>query len=339
MEPFAMSTFTRRRFIRTAATVTALVFAPAIIGRAQAQAPTTLTVASLLGDDKPETQIWHRMRDIVAEKLPGQFNFNIVGNAALGGEKEVAEGIRLGSVQASLSTVSALSGWVPEAQLLDLPFLFRDAAHVRATVTGPMGAELKEKFTAQNFVVLDFINYGARHLLTKEPVTAPAQLSGKRIRVIQTPLHTRLWSAFGTTPIGIPIPETYNALQTGVADAMDLTKSAYAGFRLYEVVPYLTQTGHIWASGVVYFSAAFWNGLNAEQQQVFQAAASVCAAHFNELIIADERRSMALAAEHGGKVLQPEDRAAWEEGAQSVWQDLAAIVGGRDKIEAIRWAR
>lgn len=330
-----MSTLTRRSFIRTTAAAGAgLVFAPAIVGRAQAQA--TLTVASLFGDDKPETQIWHRIRDIVEAKLPGQFNFNIVGNAALGGEKEVAEGIRLGSVQASLSTVSALSGWVPEVQLLDLPFLFRDAAHVRATVTGETGAELKEKLAAQNFVVLDFINYGARHLLTKEPVTTPDQLSGKRIRVIQSPLHTKLWSAFGTTPIGIPIPETYNALQTGVADAMDLTKSAYAGFKLYEVVPYLTETGHIWASGVVYFSTPFWNGLNDEQKEVLQQAASEGAAHFDGLIVADEDRSIATAAEHGGKVLQPESREAWEEGAQGVWRDFADVVGGRDKIEAVK---
>lgn len=330
-----MSMLTRRSFIRTTAAVgTGLVFAPAIIGRAQAQ--TTLTVASLLGDDKPETLIWHRIRDLVEQKLPGQFNFNIVGNAALGGEKEVAEGIRLGSVQASLSTVSALSGWVPEVQLLDLPFLFRDAAHVRATVTGETGAELKEKLAAQNFVAADFINYGARHLLIKEPVTRPGQLSGKRIRVIQSPLHTRLWSAFGATPVGIPIPETYNALRTGLADAMDLTKSAYAGFRLYEVVPYLTETGHIWASGVVYFAAQFWNGLEDEQRQVFQEAASEGAVHFNELIVIDEERSMALATEHGGKVLQPDDRAAWKEGAHDVWQDFADIVGGRDKIESIR---
>lgn len=330
-----MSMLTRRSFIRTAAAAGAgLILAPAIVGRAQAQ--TTLTVASLFGDDKPETQIWHKIRDLVEEKLPGQFSFNIVGNAALGGEKEVAEGIRLGSVQASLSTVSALSGWTPELQLLDLPFLFRDAAHVRATVSGDVGVDLKQKLAAQNFVVADFINYGARHLLTKEPVTRPDQLRGKRIRVIQSPLHTKLWSAFGTTPIGIPIPETYNALQTGVADAMDLTKSAYAGFKLYEVVPYLTETGHIWASGVVYFSTPFWDGLNDEQKQVLQEAASEGAAYFDELIVADEGRSLALAAEHGGKVVQPEARDEWEKGARGVWQDFADIVGGLDKIEAVR---
>jgi len=330
-----MTASTRRRFLRNAAAAAAgLAIAPAVIGRAQAK--TTLTVASLFGDDKPETRIWLKIRDLVEEEQPGRFTFNIVRNAALGGEKEVAEGIRLGSVQASLSTVSALSGWVPEVQMLDLPFLFRDAGHVRKVVDGKMGDELRQKLAAQNFVVGDFINYGARHLLTREPVTRPGQLAGKRIRVIQSPLHTRLWSAFGATPIGIPITETYNALQTGVADAMDLTKSAYAGFRLYEVVPCLTETGHIWASGVVYFSTAFWNGLSGDEKAVFRQAANRGAIYFNRLIAEDENRSVALAIEHGGRVVAAEAREEWEKGARAVWKDFADIVGGRDRIEAVR---
>lgn len=330
-----MNLLHRRSFLTTATAFGAgALFAPTLIGRARAQ--TTLTIASLFGEDKPETKIWLKIRELVEAKLPGQFHFNIVKNGALGGEKEVAEGVRLGSIQASLSTVSALSGWVPELQILDLPFLFRDGEHVRKAVQGDTGQELKGKLLAQNFVAADFINYGARHLLTKEAVTRPEQLEGKRIRVIQSPLHTTLWSSFGMTPIGIPITETYNALATGVADAMDLTKSAYAGFKLYEVVPYLTETGHIWASGVVYFSASFWNGLSDEQKAVFQAAASEGAAHFDQLIVDDEAISIKIAGDHGGHVVQPENRVAWEEGAHGVWEHFAGIVGGMDKIEAIQ---
>lgn len=330
-----MAEITRRNIIQTTALAgVSLLFAPAIIGRANAK--THITVASLLGDDKPETKIWHKIREITEAKLPGQFSFNIVGNAALGGEKEVAESIRLGAVQASLSTMSALSGWVPEVQILDLPFLFRDAAHVKRAVSGEVGSRLKQKLAVENFVAVDFINYGARHLLTKEAITRPEQLAGKRIRVIQSPLHTKLWSSFGATPIGIPIPETYNALQTGVADAMDLTKSAYAGFKLYEVVPYLTQTAHIWASGVVYFSASFWAGLNDQQKLVLGDAAREGANYFNELIVEDEQLSISQALANGGTVLEPEAYDEWQKGAQNVWHEFADIVGGFDAIEQIR---
>jgi tripartite ATP-independent transporter DctP family solute receptor len=321
----------RRTFLATAA---AALSAPALVRPAFAKT-TVITVASLLAEDKPETRIWRRIAETVEAKLPGRFRFNVVTNGALGGEKEVAEASRLGSVPASLSTVSALSGWVPELQLLDLPFLFRDAAHLGRVVSGPVGADLKQKLADQNFVACGFIDYGARHLLTKEPVTRPEQLQGKRIRVIQSPLHTKLWSAYGAAPIGIPITETYNALSTGVADAMDLTKSAYAGFKLYEVVPYLTETAHIRAAGVVYFAASFWKRLNPEEQAVLAAAAADGALYFNGLILTDEARSMEVAASEGGKVLQPESIESWQVGAKTVWQDFAPVVGGMDRIESV----
>ncbi|MCL4068036.1 TRAP transporter substrate-binding protein [Pseudomonas sp. GX19020] len=326
-------TLTRRNLLLTA-TAAGLLAAPLLPRKARAATP--ITIASLFGDDKPETLVWVKFAELVEAKLPGAFHFNLVKNAALGGEKEVAEAIRLGSIQGSLSTVSALSGWVPESQILDLPFLFRDAAHLERTTSGVPGQRLQDLFRAQSFEVPAFINYGARHLLTKTPVTTPDQLQGVKIRVIQSPLHTQLWSAYDAVPTGIPIPETYNALSTGVVDAMDLTKSAYAGFKLYEVVPHLTETAHIWAAGVIYFSAAFWGGLSDDQKTVFTAAAVESARHFNELIVADEAASVETARAAGGKVHQPEDRAAWEAGAKGVWESLAPVVGGLDAIEAIR---
>ena len=313
-----------------------LLAAPAILsGRAAGAAGRPVTVASLFGEDKPETRIWRRIAETLSRTAPGRFDLRIVGNAALGGEKEVAEGVRLGSVQASLSTVSALSGWVPESQILDLPFLFRDRSHLRRVLAGPLGDELRGRFERQGFVVLGFINYGARHLLAKEPLTTPASIKGKRIRVIQSPLHTELWSGLGAFPTPIPIPETYNALKTGVVDCMDLTKSAYVGFKLHEVVPYLVETGHIWASGVIYVSAAFWKGLSSEDKAALAAAAGEGVGYFDELIVADEDAAMAKAKAEGGKLVQPQDRPAWEEGARKVWTSFAPKLGGIDKIEAI----
>ncbi|WP_036791436.1 TRAP transporter substrate-binding protein [Pleomorphomonas koreensis] len=322
---------TRRSFATGLAGALAL---PAIVRPARA-APRPLTVASLLADDKPETRIWLKVGDLVEEKLPGRFDFRIVGNAALGGEKEVAEGIRLDSIQASLSTLSALSSWVPETQLFDLPFVFRDRDHVRRATAGPIGDAFKAKLTDEGFVTLGFINYGARHLLAKEPVTTPAGVAGKRIRVIQSPLHVEFWRAYGALPTPIPITETYNALKTGVVDMMDLTKSAYAGFRLYEVVPYLIETAHIWATGAVYLSAGFWNSLNDEEKAVFAAAIAEGATWFDRLMQADEATSMDAAKAAGGAVIVPEDRDSWTKGAESVWTAMAPAVGGMDRIREL----
>lgn len=323
-------TLSRRALLPSLA---AALAAPALVSRAQAATP--LVIASLLGDDKPETLIWNFIRDRVEEELPGAFTFNIVPNAALGGEKEVMEGVRLGSIQASLSTLSNLATWVPEAQLFDMPFLFRDAAHLRCALASVNGATLRERLRGEGMIAPAFINYGARHLLGREALTSPEDMRGKRIRVIQSPLHAQLWEGFGALPVALPITETYNALSTGHVDAMDLTKSAYAGFRLYEVVPHVIETGHIHAAGAVIFSAAFWSRLGEEQRAVLERVAIDGARHFDELMHVDESASVELAKAGGAIFHEIDDRARWEEPAHRVWESFADRVGGMDAILSI----
>lgn len=315
------------------AAMAATVAAPAIIGRASAATP--LIAASLLDKDKPETRIWAHIRDRVERELPGAFSFNIVPNAALGGEKEVVEGMRLGSIQASLSTLSNLSAWVPESQLFDMPFLFRDAAHLHAALQSGYGDELRARLGGEGLVTPAFIDYGARHLLARAPLTRPAAMRGKRIRVIQSPLHAQLWESFGALPIALPITETYNALATGHVDAMDLTISAYAGFRLYEVVPHVIETGHIHAAGGVVFSGAFWARLTADRQAVLERAAIEGARHFDKLMAVDERASVAVAKAGGAVFHAIGDHSEWAGPARTVWETFAGRVGGMDRIVAV----
>lgn len=328
-----MTTISRRRFNQLLGGASgALLASGARVARA---APRVVTIASLFGEDKPETRVWLRIREQLDKRLPGRFELRIVQNAALGGEKQVAEGIRLGSIQGSLTTTSALSAWVPQAQLLDLPFMFRDREHVRRTLDGRLGQEFREKFAAEGFVVLGWINYGARHLLAKAPLATPADVAGKRVRVIQSPLHTELWKAYGARPTAIPITEAYNALKTGVVDAMDLTKSAYAGFKLYEVVPFLVETGHIWATGAVHLSQGFWRTLADEEKAAFAAAGAAGARVFDEMMVEDETASMTRARAAGTQVVAARDLPGWQAGARKVWAQLAPALGGLERIEAI----
>lgn len=306
---------------------------PALTRHAHAARP--LLIASLLGEDKPETLIWTHIRDRLEDVAPGAFSFNIVTNAALGGEKAVAEGLKLGSIQASLSTLSNLSAWVPQSQLFDLPFLFRDDAHLQAALAGEPGQALRQELQAQGFVAPAFIGYGARHLLSPQPLTEAAAMAGKRIRVIASPLHAALWQSFGALPIALPITETYNALATGHVDAMDLTRAAYAGFRLFEVAPHVTLTAHIRAAGTVLFSGRFWSGLAEEEKAVLQQAATEGAAHFNELMMAEEKAASDVAEAAGAKFHPVADLEPWREPARKVWREFADQVGGMAAIETV----
>ncbi|MDR0578163.1 MAG: TRAP transporter substrate-binding protein [Candidatus Accumulibacter sp.] len=329
-----MSALSRRSFLKSASLGAFALSAPAIAGRASAAIP--VVCASLLSEDKPETKIWLKIRSLVEEKLPGRFAFNIVTNGALGGERETGEGMRLGAIQAGLSTLSALSAWVPEAQLFDMPFLFRDDGHLGRALSGAPGESLRQKLAAQNFVAPGFIRYGARHLLARTPLTRAGMMRGKRVRVLQSPLHVELWKSYGALPVTLPITEAHDALSTGVVDAMDLTIPAYEGFKLYEVVPKVILTGHIRAAGAVMFSGAFWNRLAAVERAAFAAAAVEGAAYFDELMRADEAASAEIARKGGAEFIAAEDMPAWEKGARPLWSAFAGRVGGIEAIDAVR---
>lgn len=303
---------------------------PALVRHAHAARP--LLVASLLGEDKPETLVWTHIRDRLEEIAPGAFSFNIVANAALGGEKAVAEGVKLGSIQASLSTLSNLSAWAPQSRLFDLPFLFRDDAHLQTALAGEPGQALRRDLEAQGFVTPAFIDYGARHLLGPQPLTEPAALAGKRIRIIASPLHAALWQGFDALPIALPITETYNALATGHVDAMDLTRAAYAGFRLFEVAPHVTLTAHIRAAGAVLFSGRFWSGLAEEEKAMLREAAREGAARFNALMMAEEKAASDVAEAAGAQFHAVVDPAPWRKPAKKVWREFAGQVGGMEAI-------
>lgn len=296
--------------------------------------PKEMTVGVIYSIDKPQGQVWVKMQELVDAALPGELKFNIVPDGALGGEKEEVEGVRLGSLQAGLSTLANMSTWVPEAALFDMPFMFRDQAHIDAVMAGSIGDEYKELFAKQGFKVFGFITFGARHVIAKEAITGPGDVKGKNMRVIQSPLHIELWSSLGANPTPIPITEAYNALGSGVVDYMDMTMSGYRALKLNEVVPQFSKTAHIWAMGVMYMGMPFWESLSAEQQAALDAASVEAIAHFNALAAAEQESALADTVKTGTVVIE-QDVAEWQAAMEPFWNSYADKVGGIEKVRAI----
>jgi len=306
----------------------------AILCATPATAQQRMKVAVIYGTDKPQYIFWERFRERLDARLPGEIAVQIFPNGQLGGEREVAEGAKLGSIQAALSTLANLSAWVPEGQLFDMPFMFRDLGHVERVMAGPVGADFKARYKVQGFHVLGFIAYGARHIVSTVPIEAPADVAGKTMRVIQSPVHLELWRSLGANPTPIPITEAYGALETGVVDYMDMTKSGFEALKLYEVAPVFVETGHIWALGAVYVADGFWQHLTPAQQAAMQATADELIPVFNGLAAAEQDKSLAAALALGAKHVRP-DRAPWVDAMAPFWTAYAGKVGGLDKIEAI----
>lgn len=292
------------------------------------------TISVIYGKDKPQAKLWERFAASVDQDLPGRFDFNIVTDGALGGEKETAEGIRLGSIQAAESTLANLTTWVPEGALFDMPFMFRDQAHIEKVMNGPIGERYEALYAEQGFKVLGFITYGARHVIAKEAIRLPGDVEGKKMRVLQSPLHIELWRSLGANPTPVPITEAYNALGTGVVDFMDMTMSGYHALKLFEVVPYFAKTAHIWALGAVYMSMDRWNALAEDEKAAFDRAAEVAIPHFNQLAAAEQQASLAQAVAAGATVVEV-DAGPWRDAMAPFWKSYADKVGGIERIREI----
>ena len=299
-----------------------------------AAAAEKITVTSQYGPGKPQTLIWERFKTLLDEARPGAYDVTIVTGGALGGEKEEAEAIRLGSITGSVSTVANLTTWVPLGAVLDLPFVFEDEAHIMRVLDGPLGETLREAYRAEGFEVPAFIIFGARHLIAKKPLVRPEDMNGITMRSLQSDLHISLWRSLGANPTALPITEAYSALANGVVEAMDMTKSGFEALKLYEPAPVLTETAHIWAIGVVYFDAAFWNGLSAADQAVFEKAAKEAAAYFNEIAAAEQDQAMARTMQEGA-VLEKVDQAPWRAALGNFAQDFAATLDDPRAGEAL----
>jgi len=326
-EVWNMFTWEMPGFRRVAAAAVGVAMSVFAVGAAQAEGkPFTLSV--IYGPQKPQALIWKKFSELVNQEIPGQFDFKIVTDGALGGEKETSEGIRLGSIQGALSTVANLTTWVPEGALFDMPFMFRDAAHIEKVMSGPIGDDFKKLYADQGFKVFGFIIYGARHVISKDAILTPADINGKKMRVLQSPLHIELWKSLGANPTPVPITEAYNALETGVVDYMDMTMSGYHALKQF------TRTSHIWSLGVMYMNQSYWDGMTAEQQAAFEKAAAEAIPYFNGLAAAEQEASLAKAVEGGAKV-HDVDGAVWQKAMEPFWQSYAPNVGGMEKIQAI----
>jgi tripartite ATP-independent transporter DctP family solute receptor len=327
---------TQTKWVRTKLGGLAAAMAAAIVvqaGTAQA-APKQMVISVIYGPNKPQAKIWVRMDELLKKSMPGHFKMKIVTNGALGGEKETTEGVRLGSIQGALSTLANLTTWVPEGAVFDMPFMFRDADHIKKVMSGPIGDEFKKKYEAKGIKVLGYIIYGARHVISKKPIIKPSDVKGLKMRVLQSDLHIRLWRYLGANPTPVPITEAYNALETGVVDYMDMTKSGYQALKLYEVVPQFTETGHIWALGAMYVGTQFWNKLSADEKKAMQAAADKAIPYFNKLAADEQAAALAAAVKKGAKVHQV-DKALWQKAMAGFWKSYASKVGGMDLINRI----
>lgn len=246
-------------------------------GTASAQAkvdPLTIKFAHAGSSTHPYSVGINLLTPILEKNSGGAVKLQVFCCAQLGSERELAEGVRLGTINmTSVAAEGALPAWVPELQVFGLPFIIRDRDHIYKVLDGPIGKELERKLSAQGFVVLGWWELGFRNMTTKDkPIRTPDDLKGLKMRVQEAKVWLGLMRALGAIPTPIPFGELYSALQQGVVDGQENPIVTITSMKFYEVQKQVGLTEHTYTALPVLASKKWWDTLKPAQRDVIAAS-------------------------------------------------------------------
>ena len=161
----------------------------------------------------------------------------------LGGEKEAIEQAQVGAIAFARVSVGALGPVVDDLNVFNLPYVFRNTAHMQKVIDGPIGQELLDKVTnsGKGLVGLCWMDAGARNFYdTKKPIKTIADLKGLKIRVMGNPMFVDMVNAMGGNGVAMGYDQVFSALQTGVIDGAENNPPSFVFDNHYQVAKYYT---------------------------------------------------------------------------------------------------
>lgn len=240
----------------------AFVFIAVMAGAAFADAEYTIKVGYIGSESHPTMQAMKTFGDNVAKGSEGKIKVELYPNAQLGGDRELCEGVQMGTIQMAIPSTSALAGFDKRIQVLDLPYLFTTREAAFEAVDGELGVKLNELLAKKGFYVLGYLENGFRHVTnSKQPITKPEDLKGLKIRTMENPMHLAFFKELGANPTPMSWGELYTALQQGTVDAQENPYAMIDDGKFYEVQKYVSETGHVFSYEILIANKKFMEKL------------------------------------------------------------------------------
>ena len=167
-----------------------------------------------------------------------------------------------------MPSLSKFTSIAPEMQLFDLPFIFRDKAHLFNVMDGEVGAILKSKIDEKKqMIALDYWDAGFKHLSSStKALVKPEDASGMKFRIQSSKVLEAQFKSVGGNPQVLPFSEVYSGLQQGVVDGTENPLSNFYTKKFHEVQSSLTLSGHGYLGYLVVMNEQFWNKLPKDLQ-------------------------------------------------------------------------
>lgn len=289
------------------AKLTAAAVAVAALMAGSASAQTILRSSDTHPDGYPTVEAVKYFGQLVEERTSGRYKVEVYFGAQLGQEADTIEQVRSGVIDLNRVSMAPWNSLVPLTLIPSLPYLFRSPEHARAVMSGPIGDEIAAGFPEHGVVVLAFYDGGARSFYNnKKPINSVADLAGLKFRVIQSDVFVDMVSALGASATPMPYGEVYSAIETGVIDGAENNFPSYESAKHFEVAKNYSLDEHTIVPEVFVISKMIWDGLTAEDQEIFRQAAKESMTKQYELWDARVEQSRALVEAAGSSITTPE---------------------------------
>jgi TRAP-type transport system periplasmic protein len=325
-----------RRGLGAAALLAGL--APAV---PRAQGKTILRIGWTSGDGAgdPYAVGARAFQKALAERVGERIEVQLYPNRAIGDERPLLDGMRLGTVDMGVITNAVIAQVEPAFQVNDMPFLFSSEAQAQAVLDGKVGASLKQRLESKGILPLGFMEGGFRHMINNvRPIVTPGDLKGIKFRVLQSPIYIEMYKSLGGNAVPMAWGETFTAVQQGAIDGLEIPLGIIDQNKLYEVTKYLSLTGHIYSMISLLIAKRSFDRLPADLKTAVTEAGAEATKVQRASNAAAQAVFRASLVKHGMQVNEVPDKAAFRRGVLPMYESFKGQIGAdviKDALAAV----
>ena len=289
-------------------------------------------------DGYPNTVAMDKFAELLAEKTGGEITLQMFHSGTLGSQPDAIEQVRLGGLEIGNFNLGPIGPVAPEANVVSLPFIFKDVPHMFRVLEGEAGQMIADGMAAKGLVPLAWYDAGARSFYNgTKPINAPEDVAGMKVRVMNNDLYSGMIAELGGNPSPMAFAEVYQALKTGVVDGAENNWPSYESTGHFEVAGYYSLSQHLIIPECVCINADVYNGLSDDMKAAVTEAAVESAKLQRDLWNERETTSREKVTAAGIVANEIADKGPFQEAMAPVYEAyLAGNEGVRPLVELIQ---
>lgn len=265
------------------------------------------------------------------KKLGNKAKVVVFGSSQLGGDKELLQKLKLGTVDLALPS-TVMSSESDLFGIFEMPYLVKDRKHMRAIEKEVFWPRLAPETEKKGLKVLAVWENGYRHITnSKRPIKVPGDLQGIKLRVPEGKWRVKMFQTYGANPSPMKFSEVFTALQTGVMDGQENPFSQIYSAKFHEVQKFLSLTGHVYTPAYVTAGSKKWASLPADVRKVLEDTAKELQSFVYATAEKDENDLLAK-MRAGGTQVNDADKAAFVAASKAVYEEFGKEVKGSKEL-------